>query len=150
MLALLQRVRLDQDTKFSNHDLQPVPIEKRTWKKIDWFTYWVSDLYSATTWQVGSSLATLGLPGRVAIPVMVFGYTICGFLIAFSSIYGSKYHVSFPVAVRSSWGMHGAAFPVIARAFLSILYASLLTYFSSGIVQQLLIGLSPDFANFKK
>jgi nucleobase:cation symporter-1, NCS1 family len=81
---------------WSNRDLDPVPPEQRTWKMIDYFTYWISDAFkfvncfstpgnvntpltrlsSVATWEIASSILALGLSWKDAIPIIIVGYGI--------------------------------------------------------------------------
>jgi hypothetical protein len=45
---------------WTNADMDPVPLERRTWGKGAFVTYWVSDLVTISTWSSGSAVVTLG------------------------------------------------------------------------------------------
>ncbi len=62
------RLRLSQETALDNHDLKPVPPSKRTWRAVDWISYWISDQFAPATWQLGASMAATGVTARAAIP----------------------------------------------------------------------------------
>ncbi|PWN50112.1 hypothetical protein IE53DRAFT_110835 [Violaceomyces palustris] len=141
------RISLNQETALDNHDLRPIPKGKRTWKSRDWISMWVSDQYAPATWELGSSLAGLGLPARVAIPLSFFGFLIIGVVMWLAGNIGATYHIPFPVINRSAWGIRGSYFPVFARAFLALMWLTILTYNGGNVVEQMLIALSPRFAN---
>jgi NCS1 family nucleobase:cation symporter-1 len=45
---------------WTNTDMDPVPLERRTWGRGAFVTYWVSDLITISTWSSGSAVVTLG------------------------------------------------------------------------------------------
>lgn len=59
-----------------------------------------------------SAVMGLGFTARETIPIVFFGFLICSFVITLTGKIGATYHVSFPVVIRSVFGMYGA-FPMI-------------------------------------
>lgn len=143
------RLRLSQETALDNHDLKPVPPSKRTWRAIDWVSYWISDQFAPATWQLGASMAATGVTARAAIPAVFFGFLCVGFVMWAAGVIGATYHVAFPVINRAPWGIYGSLFPVAARAFLALMWLSILTVTGGTLTEQLLISLSPRFANME-
>lgn len=143
------RLRLSQETALDNHDLRPVPPSARTWTSIDWISYWISDQFAPATWQLGASMAATGVTARAAIPTVFFGFLCVGFVMWAAGVIGATYHVAFPVINRAPWGIYGSLFPVVARAFLALMWLSILTVTGGNLTEQLLISLSPRFANME-
>ncbi|GAC74382.1 uridine permease [Moesziomyces antarcticus T-34] len=141
------RLRLSQETALDNHDLKPVPPSKRTWRAVDWISYWISDQFAPATWQLGASMAATGVTARAAIPAVFFGFLFVGLVMWAAGVIGATYHVAFPVINRAPWGIYGSLFPVAARAFLALMWLSILTLTGGSLTEQLLISLSPRFAN---
>ncbi|CBQ69185.1 related to Uracil permease [Sporisorium reilianum SRZ2] len=141
------QLRLSQETALDNHDLKPVPPAKRTWRAIDWVSYWISDQFAPATWQLGASMAATGVTARAAIPCVFFGFLCVGFVMWAAGVIGATYHVAFPVINRAPWGIYGSLFPVAARAFLALMWLSILTVTGGNLTEQLLISLSPRFAH---
>jgi NCS1 family nucleobase:cation symporter-1 len=52
-------------------DQDPVPREKRTWGPWAFVGYWLSDLLTVATWEVGSSILVVGLGTTDAILIML-------------------------------------------------------------------------------
>ncbi|KAJ7574880.1 cytosine-purine permease [Mycena floridula] len=148
--AIDDRIRLEpgekeNSTRWSNHDLKPVPKHLRTWNAWDFVTYWTSDQFAPGNWSLGSSLVLLGLTARQAIPITFFGFFIMGFVICLQSRAGAVYHVPFPVLNRSVYGMYGSYFPIAARSMLSLMWLSILT-FGAGNITGIMIGaIWPSF-----
>jgi NCS1 family nucleobase:cation symporter-1 len=49
---------------WTNADMDPVPVEKRTWGNGAFVSYWVSDLVTISTWSSGSAIITLGMSSQ--------------------------------------------------------------------------------------
>lgn len=49
------------DEKWSNKDLEPTPVEQRTWTWYSLPLYWFSNKFSLVGWNTGSSLVAVGL-----------------------------------------------------------------------------------------
>jgi NCS1 family nucleobase:cation symporter-1 len=49
------------DEKWSNKDLEPTPVEQRTWTWFNLPLYWFSNQFSLVGWNTGSALVTVGL-----------------------------------------------------------------------------------------
>lgn len=49
------------DPKWSNKDLEPTPIEQRTWQWFNLPLYWFSNQFSLVGWNTGSALVAVGL-----------------------------------------------------------------------------------------
>ncbi|SPO29646.1 related to Uracil permease [Ustilago trichophora] len=105
-------LRLSQETTLDNHDLKPVPPSKRTWRAIDWISYWISDQFAPAAWQLGASMAATGVTARAAIPAVFFGLLCVGVVMWAAGVIGAPYHVAFPVINRAPWGIYGSLFPV--------------------------------------
>lgn len=49
------------DERWSNKDLEPTPVEQRTWTWFNLPLYWFSNQFSLVGWNTGSALVTVGL-----------------------------------------------------------------------------------------
>jgi len=52
------------DSRWSNKDLEPTPVEDRTWTWFNLPLYWFSNQFSIVGWNTGSALITVGLVSR--------------------------------------------------------------------------------------
>lgn len=59
-----------------------------------------------------SSVMSLGFTARETIPIVFCGFAICSLALTLTGKMGSRYSISFPVLVRSMFGMYGS-YPVI-------------------------------------
>jgi nucleobase:cation symporter-1, NCS1 family len=46
---------------WSNKDMDPVPLDRRTWTTWNYVAYWISDATNAGAWAFASSMLVLGL-----------------------------------------------------------------------------------------
>lgn len=65
-----------------------------------------------------SSVMSLGFTARETIPIVFFGFLLCSLVLTLTGRMGATYAVSFPVLVRSIFGMYGS-YPVICLRGLS-------------------------------
>ncbi|BGP36747.1 hypothetical protein JCM10449v2_000649 [Rhodotorula kratochvilovae] len=131
--------------RWSNKDLDPVPLEKRTWGMGSIISYWTSDQFSPASWSLGASLIAMGLTAREAIPITFFGFFLCGIIIAVNGRIGASTHCSFPVLVRASLGMWGSFPAILVRCILSLLWLAIQTYLAGSMTAQLLGAIWPSY-----
>lgn len=65
------------DERWSNKDLEPTPVEQRTWTWYSLPLYWFSNKFSLVGWNTGSSLVAVGLvwyPARLLIGRRLIAY----------------------------------------------------------------------------
>lgn len=70
-----QKSALAPDHVWTNEDMDPVKIENQTWTLWTWMAYWATDTINLGTWETASSIISVGLTWRDAIPIMVVGTT---------------------------------------------------------------------------
>ena len=74
---------------------------------------------------MGSSMLAAGLKWWQAIIVVFIAHLLGGIGIALNSRAAATYHVGFPVATRTSFGMVGSIFPVLLRCAVGIVWVGL-------------------------
>lgn len=119
--------------------MDPVPPERRTWGKGAFFTYWVSDLITISTWSTGSAIVTLGkcrsMLHRATCLTSMLGLSatdavlitlVAGICNAIPTVLngaiGANLHVPFPIASRASFGYWFSYFAVVSRAILAMFW----------------------------
>jgi NCS1 family nucleobase:cation symporter-1 len=102
----------EDNPRWSNPDLDPIPPEKRTWGGRDYWAYWCSDMLAPPLASTVSSVISLGFTARETIPIVFFGFMICSVIVTLTGKIGATYAVPFPVIVRSIFGMYGSI-PII-------------------------------------
>ena len=103
-------------------DLDPVPVHMRTWGGLDYWAYWTSDMLAPPLASTVSSVMSLGFTARETIPIVFFGFAICSCVITLTAKMGAQYSISFPVLVRSIFGMYGSYFAITVRAFVAAMW----------------------------
>jgi NCS1 family nucleobase:cation symporter-1 len=70
--------------RWSNEDMDPVPLEKRTWTTWNYVAYWISDATNTGIWQLASSMLAIGLSWRQALPAIAVAHCIIAVATRFS------------------------------------------------------------------
>ncbi|KAI0839266.1 putative uracil permease [Hypoxylon sp. FL0890] len=130
---------------WTNADLDVIPPEQRTWTAVSVLGYWVSDILSAQSWQIGASVLAIGLTWREAIWCVLVGSIVMAFAIAFNGAPGAYLGVPFAVWVRSAFGFQLAKFPVICRMTTALFWHAIQTYTGSMALTVMLAAIWPGY-----
>ncbi|KAF8253674.1 hypothetical protein K440DRAFT_651967 [Wilcoxina mikolae CBS 423.85] len=136
------------DPRWSNKDLDPVPIELQTWGGIDYWAYWCSDMLAPPLAATVSTVMSLGFTARETIPIVFFGFMICSVVVTLTGKMGARYHVAYPVIVRASFGMYGSYPAICIRAFVAMMWTAILCVQAGGFLQNCITAIWPSFKNF--
>ncbi|KAK4096818.1 hypothetical protein N658DRAFT_479998 [Parathielavia hyrcaniae] len=134
--------------RWSNKDLDPVPPEKRTWGGGDYWAYWVSDMLAPPLASTVSSVMSLGFTARETIPIVFSGFLICSVVVTLTGKMGATYSISYPVIVRSSFGMYGSLPAICIRAFVALMWTAILTVQAGAFLQRMIEAIWPSFIDF--
>ncbi|KAL1896951.1 uracil permease [Ceratocystis pirilliformis] len=99
-----------------NYDLKPVEQARRAWGPWNFVGFWIADSFNINTWMISSSMIVGGLSWWQSWLCVWIGYAISGGFICMTGRIGATYHIGFPVASRSSFGIWGSLWPVFNRA----------------------------------
>ncbi|KAK4893452.1 hypothetical protein LTR27_008134 [Elasticomyces elasticus] len=132
---------------WTNIDLDVTPVERRIWTSAAILGYWVSDILSAQSWQIGASVLAIGLTYREAIWCVLLGSCVMSIPIALNGAPGAYLRVPFPVWIRSSFGYHGAKFPTVCRMITALFWHAIQTYTGSVAMTVMLTAIWPSYAN---
>ena len=120
------RVELREDvyqqisaTSLYNHDLAPVPVEKRTWTTYNYAALWISMAHCIPTYMLASGLISSGMNWWQALVTILLGNTIVLIPILLNSHPGTKYGIPFPVFARAAYGTIGSNLPALMRALVA-------------------------------
>lgn len=105
-----------------NYDLKPVERERRRWAWYNYVFYWISDSFNINTFQIAATGVQAGMNWWQTWISVWLGYFFCGVFVSIGSRVGIMYHISFPVAVRSSFGIYGSLWPIINRVVMSCIW----------------------------
>ncbi|KAI9751007.1 MAG: hypothetical protein M4579_006217 [Chaenotheca gracillima] len=134
--------------RWSNKDLDPVPLEMRTWTGKDFWAYWVSDMLAPPLASTVSSVMSLGFTARETIPITFCGFLVISCIITLTGKIGATYNIPFPVLVRSSFGMYGSYVAIIIRSFVAAMWTAILCVQASAFLQCCIEAIWPSFKNF--
>ncbi|CAM1511707.1 Fc.00g092200.m01.CDS01 [Cosmosporella sp. VM-42] len=112
----------------TNHDLKPVEKARRQWGPWNFVGFWVADSFNINTWMISASMIVNGLSWWQAWICVWIGYTITGLFVALNGRIGAMYHIGFPVANRSSFGIWGSLWPVFNRAAMACVWYGVQSY----------------------
>ncbi|KAH7134350.1 permease for cytosine/purines, uracil, thiamine, allantoin-domain-containing protein [Dactylonectria macrodidyma] len=112
----------------TNHDLKPVEKERRQWGAWNFVGFWIADSFNINTWMISSSMIIGGLSWWQAWICVWVGYTFTGVFVAMNARFGAMYHIGFPVANRSSFGIWGSLWPVFNRAAMACVWYGVQSY----------------------
>ncbi|OAL39996.1 hypothetical protein AYO20_00909 [Fonsecaea nubica] len=105
-------------------DLAPVEPARRTWGWYNFMNLWISASFNVNTWQLAGSYVAAGLAWWQGWLCIWAGYILTGIFVSLGGRMGAMYHISFPVAIRSSFGIYGSIWPVLNRIVLAIIWYS--------------------------
>ncbi|KAI0475176.1 putative allantoin permease [Xylariaceae sp. FL0804] len=120
--------------KLSNVDLEPTPPSQRRWSAWYFFAFQFSIAFSPTTYNIGSSLFSIGLSWWLIIVAAFVGTGLCCGVLFFNSRGPAWYHVGFPVYVRASAGVYGSLFFIFIRMIVAIFYEGTQTYYAARLL----------------
>ncbi|KAF5323194.1 hypothetical protein D9758_016729 [Tetrapyrgos nigripes] len=133
-------------SRWSNKDMDPVPVHQRTWSTRNYIAYWISDATNVAVWELASSMLAVGLSWRQALPAIAVGHVIIAVVMVLNGTVGARLHIAFPVLNRSSFGFWFSYFSVISRIILAMFWFGIQTYTGSQCVYQMLKAIWPSTA----
>lgn len=86
----------NENSTWSNQDLDPTPAHKRTWQWHNYLLYFVGTGFN--NWQGGSAAIGVGLGWQAAIAVAFITQTISGIMQSLNSKAAARYHLGFPAS----------------------------------------------------
>ncbi|CZR50332.1 related to uracil permease [Phialocephala subalpina] len=142
-----QQTSFAPDGTWTNIDLDVTPIERRAWKASSILGYWLSDILSAQSWEIGASVLAIGLTWREAVYCCILGSYVMALPIAFNGAPGAYLRVPFPVWIRSSFGYQFSKFAVVCRMITALFWHSIQTYTGSTALTVMIAAIWPSYLN---
>ncbi|KAL1634221.1 hypothetical protein SLS56_002526 [Neofusicoccum ribis] len=133
------------DSKWSNADLDPVPVEQQTWCTYNFVTYWISDAFAVSNWRIGSSLIAIGLSWKLSLAAVAIGNLVTALVVTYNGLIGARLHVPFTVQARSAFGFYFSYVMVVFRVIISIFWYGIGTYTGAECIQSMLYAIWPSF-----
>lgn len=78
---------------YFNEDLLPTPPEKRTWKTVHYFSYYLTQTFSSGSYNLGATLISIGLQWWHGMIAAVIGSAILSIIVVLNSRGATRYHV---------------------------------------------------------
>lgn len=119
------------DPTLYNHDLAPIPREKRNWSWVNYSTVWMGMVHNVVAYTTAAGLVVAGMSPWQAICTVAAANVILILAMWVNSIAGAKYGLPFPVLLRAAFGYRGAQIPVAIRGFVAIFWFAVQTYLGS-------------------
>ncbi|MCA9305813.1 MAG: NCS1 family nucleobase:cation symporter-1 [Phycisphaerales bacterium] len=121
-----------------NPDLDPVPMERRTWSRWHIAALWVGMAVCIPTYTLAASMISAGMRWWQALLTVMLGNLIVLVPMILNAHGGTKYGVPFPVLARASFGTTGAHIPSIARALVACGWFGIQTWIGGAAIYSIL------------
>ncbi|BGP20101.1 hypothetical protein JCM10213v2_008236 [Rhodosporidiobolus nylandii] len=130
-----------------NEDLRPTPRSRRTWGFTTFSLFWFTAVGNVSNMTSGATWLTLGFSYWQAIFCSFAGYFIISWVMVFNGRPGAKWHIGFPVICRSSFGIYGAGWPALNRAFMACLWQGINAVSGAQSLYLMLHAIFPSIAH---
>ncbi len=134
------------DPTLYNHDLAPIPEERRDWSWINYSTVWMGMVHNIVAYETSAALVGQGFSPLWALIVVAVANAVLIGAMWLNGVAGAKYGLPFPVLVRAVFGYNGAQIPVLVRGFVAIFWFAVQTYAGSLAVDAILGLAIPGWA----
>src|SRR5271169_348961 len=136
------------DPSLYNHDLAPIPLEKRSWGTYNYASLWVAMSVCITTYMLASGLIAGGMNWVQAILTILLGNLIVLIPMLLNAHAGTLYGIPFPVFVRASFGVLGANVPAVLRALVACGWFGIQSWIGGQAIYSMLRIVWPAASNF--
>jgi len=133
-------------SELCNEDLAPVPMDKRTWNTLNYFSLWVGMAVCIPSYMIASSLITAGMSLWQAIGCVFLGNIIVLVPMVLNGKVGAQYGIPYPVFARSSFGILGSNIPALLRAVVACGWFGIQTWIGGMAVMAVIKAFWPGFA----
>lgn len=121
-----------------NDDLRPVEKARRVWDWKQYLSFIVSGALNCNTFETCVLGLQLGLTWYQTWIMSTLGFTFVGIFVVAACRVGNFYHISFPIASRTAFGVYFSVWIVINRVVMAVVWFSVQTYIGSQTVQLML------------
>jgi nucleobase:cation symporter-1, NCS1 family len=131
------------DASLYNHDLAPIPAEKRSWGTYNYASLWVAMSVCIPTYMLASGLIAGGMDWIQAVGTILLGNLIVLVPMLLNAHAGTRYGIPFPVFVRASFGVRGANIPAVLRALVACGWFGIQAWIGGQAIYSMLLILWP-------
>jgi len=107
------------DATLWNPDLAPTRAAQRNWAWYHFAALWVGMIVAVPSWMLAAGLIEQGMSALQATMTVLLGNIVILGPMLLIAHPGARYGVPFAVLIRSSFGVHGARLPALARALVA-------------------------------
>jgi NCS1 family nucleobase:cation symporter-1 len=136
------------DASLTNHDLQPVPPERRTWSVMNFMALWIGMCICIPSYMIASSLIEGGMNVPQALLTVFLGNLIVLIPMVLNGHVGVRYGIPFPVYARLSFGVKGANIPALLRAIVACGWFGIQSWIGGTAIYTILTTLYPPFVQW--
>ncbi|HEY9775434.1 MAG TPA: NCS1 family nucleobase:cation symporter-1 [Planktothrix sp.] len=129
-----------------NHDLAPIPVNRRDWTTYNYATLWVAMSACIPTYMLSSGLMASGMTWWQAIGTILLGNIIVLVPILANSHPGTKYGIPFPVFARAAYGTAGSNLPALMRALVACGWFGIQSWLGGSALYTLFCAIIPGWA----
>ncbi|MGW7680013.1 NCS1 family nucleobase:cation symporter-1 [Kribbella sp. NPDC054772] len=104
---------------YANAELAPTRLPERTWTTYNYAALWMGMAHNIPSYLLAAGLVALGMNWLQAFLTITLGNLIVLVPLLLNSHAGTKYGIPFPVFARAFYGVRGANFPALLRAFIA-------------------------------
>lgn len=131
------------DPSLTNADIAPVPVARRTWSALSFYSLWVGMAINIPTYMIAASLVEGGMSWKQAMFTVLLGNLIVLVPMALSGHAGTRYGIPFPVFARASFGIVGAHIPSFLRAIVACGWFGIQTWIGGAAIYTIVLILFP-------
>ncbi|WOL11553.1 purine-uracil permease NCS1-like [Canna indica] len=130
--------------------LDPIPAGKRTLSCWGMATLWVSMVVGVPTYYTAASLVELGMSWWQGVATIFLGNLVVSAPICLTAHAGTQYGVSFPIQLRSAFGVRGARVPALLRAVVACGWCGIESWIGGQAIFLLLLPISMRSSHYAK
>src|SRR6202044_2674960 len=127
-----------------NPDLAPASADRRHWGTYNFAALWISMSVNILTYMLAASLIQGGMNWKQAVATVFIGNPIVLIPMILNSQPGARYGIPFPVLARASFGVLGANFAAVLRAFVACGWFGIQTWIGGEAINTLITTLVPS------
>ena len=135
------------DAELTNHDLQPVPPEGRSWSVLNFMALWIGMCICIPSYMIASSLIEGGMNVTQALITVFLGNVIVLIPMILNGHVGVKYGIPFPIYARLSFGVKGANIPAVLRAIVACGWFGIQCWIGGTAIFTMLSAVWPEAVN---
>ncbi len=107
------------NSPYANAELAPTRLPERHWTTYNYAALWMGMAHNIPSYLLAAGLVALGMNWLQAFITITLGNLIVLVPLLLNSHAGTKYGIPFPVFARAFYGVRGANFPALLRAFIA-------------------------------